>query len=146
MQALDEPRVPYLELLGEIIPALFNRWFLYFPVLEQVGKLLPSRRRAFQKIKEFDRLLDGIVATTTASATEKPSTLVSHRLKHALDTGAIKPSQYRSNLRMTFMVGHDNTEFLLTSAMWELGRSQVCFCLSFFFFTFHFCSGPISIE
>ncbi|PYH88060.1 cytochrome P450 [Aspergillus ellipticus CBS 707.79] len=124
LQALDEPRVPYLQLMGEIIPALFNRWFLYFPVLEKVGKFLPSRRRAFQKIDEFDRLLDGIVATT-AQAAEKQPKLVSHSLKRALDAGEISYSQYRSNLRMTFMVGHDNTEFLLTSAMWELGRNPM---------------------
>jgi xanthocillin biosynthesis cytochrome P450 monooxygenase len=41
----------------------------------------------------------------------------------ALDSGHLE--QYQANLRMMFMVGHDNIEFLLTSAMWELGTNTV---------------------
>lgn len=56
---------------------------------------------------------------------EKQSDVVSFRLKQALDSGQINLEQYQANPRMMFMVGLDNTEFLLTSAMWELETNTV---------------------
>lgn len=94
---------------------------------------LSSQAKAFKSIEEFDRLIDGIVehTTTTTMNTEKgPKVLVSHLLKEALDSGQITYHQYRSNLRITFMVGHDNVEFLLLSAMWVLGKDTVSTILS----------------
>ncbi|KAI9927568.1 hypothetical protein ASPWEDRAFT_62293 [Aspergillus wentii DTO 134E9] len=123
LQALDEPRVPYEPVLFEIIMALFNRWYLYFPDLEKLGRFLPSRRRAFSKIQEYTDILDSIVDHTTTRNSEKQSNVVSHSLREALDSGRISYEQYCANLRITFTVGHDNVEFLLTSAMYELGRN-----------------------
>lgn len=79
-----------------------------------------------KSIEEFDRIIDGIIEHTSTVNTEKESkVLVSHLLKEALDSGHITHNQYRSNLRITFMVGHDNIEFLLLSAMWVLGKDTV---------------------
>jgi unspecific monooxygenase len=94
--------------------------------MEKAPWSLISRAKAFKSIEEFDRIIDGIIENTTTMNTEKePTILVSHLLKDALDSGQITHLQYRSNLRITFMVGHDNIEFLLLSAMWVLGKDTV---------------------
>lgn len=103
---------------------MFNRWFMHFPILDKVGRFLEPRKSAFKNIKNFDRLLDGVMIHASQNP-EKQSDVVSFRLKHALDSGQLNLEQYQANLRMMFMVGHDNTEFLLTSAMWELGTNTV---------------------
>ncbi|KAL4779066.1 cytochrome P450 [Aspergillus varians] len=131
LQALDEPRVPYRPLLGQILPAIFTRWSLYFPKLDILGRNLLSRGKTLQNIAAFDNILDGIVDSTMSHDAEKKEQqpkeqpkVVSHLLKEALDSGRISYAQYRSNLRMTFMFGHDTTAFFLMSIMWELGRNQ----------------------
>lgn len=103
---------------------MFNRWYMYFPILDKVGRFLEPRKSAFKNIENFDRLLDGVMSHASRNP-EKQSDVVSFRLKQALDSGQINLDQYQANLRMMFMVGHDNTEFLLTSAMWELGKRIV---------------------
>ncbi|KAL4862116.1 hypothetical protein BDV12DRAFT_179267 [Aspergillus spectabilis] len=122
LQALDEPTVPYAPLIGQIVPAIFTRWPLYFPKLDIPGRHLISRQRILQNIAEFDSQLDGILeSTTTPDAREQPK-VVSHMLKQALDDGRITYPQFRSNLRMSFMFGHDTTANFLGSIMLALGR------------------------
>lgn len=97
---------------------------MHFPILDKVGRFLEPRKSAFKNIESFDRLLDGVMTHASRNPEKQPD-VVSFRLKQALDSGQINLEQYQANLRMMFMVGHDNTEFLLTSAMWELGKNTV---------------------
>lgn len=99
---------------------------MHFPILDKVGRFLEPRKTAFKNIEIFDRLLDDVM-TYASQNPEKQSDVVSFRLRQALDSGQINLEQYQANLRMMFMVGHDNTEFLLTSAMLELGKNPVRF-------------------
>lgn len=46
-------------------------------------------------------------------------------LDDALDSGRITDQQYRDNLKITFITGHENVQLLLNSLFWELGRNQV---------------------
>ncbi|KAL4914879.1 cytochrome P450 [Aspergillus aurantiobrunneus] len=126
LQALDEPRVPYAPLLGQIMPAIFSRWSLYFPKLDILGRELFARKTTLQNIAAFDSLLDGIVETTmpkSKTPDEQHPKVVSHLLKDALDSGRLSYPLFRSNLRMTFMFGHDTTANYLTSIMLALGSN-----------------------
>ena len=46
-------------------------------------------------------------------------------LDDALDSGWIADRQYRNNLKIIFITGHENVQLLLSSLFWELGRNQV---------------------
>ena len=46
-------------------------------------------------------------------------------LDNALDSGQITQQQYRDNLKITFITGHENVQLLLNSLLWELGKNQV---------------------
>ena len=103
---------------------MFNRWFMHFPLLDKVGRFLEPRKSAFKNIEKFDRVIDNLMAEANRNP-EKQTDVVCFRLKHALDSGQINLEQYQANLRMMFLVGHDNSEFVLISAMWELGKNTV---------------------
>ncbi|KAL3481725.1 cytochrome P450 [Aspergillus californicus] len=122
LQALDEPIVPYAPLIDHIVPVIFTRWALYFPKMDIPGRHLLSRRRVLQEIAEFDSQLDGILeSTATHDAKEQPKVL-SHLLKQAYDDGRITYAQFRTNLRMSFMVGHDTAANFLSSVILALGN------------------------
>ncbi|KAL4926434.1 cytochrome P450 [Aspergillus undulatus] len=106
LQALDEPRVPYEPLIGQILPAIFSRWAI---------------RRS--TTAEFDRLLDGIVDSAKTADTEKHPKVVSQMLKKALDDGRLTPELFRANLRMSFMFGHDTTAIFIGLTMYVLGSN-----------------------
>ncbi|KAL4945554.1 hypothetical protein BDV06DRAFT_209406 [Aspergillus oleicola] len=122
-QALDEPRVPYAPLVGQILPAIFSRWAMYFPKLDIPGRRFFSRGRTLANIAEFDNLLDGIVEATRSTDTEKQPKVVSQMLKKAYDDGKITYAQFRANLRMSFMFGHDTTALFLELTMYVLGSN-----------------------
>ncbi|KAL5342006.1 cytochrome P450 [Aspergillus crustosus] len=124
LQALDEPRVRYAPLLAEIIPAIFTRWALYFPKLDLPGRHFFSRGRILKSIAEFDSLLDGILQSSLRrdKGRQQPKVL-SQMLKQAYDEGRLTHAQFRANLRMSFMFGHDTTANLLGLIMFVLGNN-----------------------
>jgi unspecific monooxygenase len=96
------------------------------PVLDRLPALLPSRKEAFRVIEDFERTLYKIVRGKIGGQAHQRDDVVSHLLQTAFEEGKINDRQFRSNLKITFMVGHENTQFLLTSAMLELGRNTAC--------------------
>jgi xanthocillin biosynthesis cytochrome P450 monooxygenase len=50
---------------------------------------------------------------------------VIHMLERALDAGSIDDSQFRANLKITFLTAHENFQQLLNSTFWELGTNIV---------------------
>jgi unspecific monooxygenase len=125
LQALDEPRVPYAPLLGQIIPTIFSRWAFYFPTLDIPGRYFLSRKATLDNIAKFDSLLNEIVESTLNADAEKQPKVVSHMLKRALDNGQLTPELYRYNLRMSFMFGHDTTAIFMGLTMYVLGNNTV---------------------
>ncbi|KAL4962990.1 cytochrome P450 [Aspergillus stella-maris] len=124
LQALDEPQVPYAPLLGQVLPAIFSRWAMYFPKLDTPGRHLFSRARTLTNMAEFDKLLDGMVEATTTTETKQRPKVVSQMLKKAFVEGKITYAQYRANLRMSFMFGHDTTAIFLGLIMYVLGKDR----------------------
>ncbi|KAL4798408.1 cytochrome P450 [Aspergillus venezuelensis] len=122
LQALDEPRVPYAPLLGQVLPAIFSRWAMYFPKLDIPGRHLFSRGQTLSNMAKFDKLLDEMVEATTTRETKQQPKVVSQMLKKAFDGGQITRAQYRANLRMSFMFGHDTTAIFLELIMYVLGK------------------------
>lgn len=51
--------------------------------------------------------------------------LLIHMMERALEQGKIDETQFRANLKITFLTAHENTQQLLNSTFWELGKSQV---------------------
>lgn len=56
---------------------------------------------------------------------DSPNVQVVHLLNAALDDGEISIEQYRANMKITFLTAHENSQQLLNSTFWELGKSQV---------------------
>jgi len=119
-----------IEQLQTIIKrTLFKPLYFNFPVLDKYPWLFTSRRRAFQIMKEFDDTLYHMVRTNPRKQTrEKDNTSndqVVHALEEALESGKITDRQFRSNLKITFLTAHENTQQLLNTTFWELGKDQV---------------------
>lgn len=119
-----------IEQLQTIIKrTLFKPLYFNFPVLDKYPWLFTSRRRAFQIMKEFDDTLCHMVRTNPRKQTrEKDNTSgdqVVHALEEALESGKISDRQFRSNLKIAFLTAHENTQQLLNSTFWELGKNRV---------------------
>ncbi|KAI9372305.1 cytochrome P450 [Aspergillus egyptiacus] len=124
LQALDDA-APIVPLFNGVIQGAFHHTFMTFPILDRLAWLIPSRRRAFQRLREFDHTLKALVvrSKTDRKQADSPSTVVADRLVDALQAGELTEYQFRSNLAITFMVGHDNNHFFLASIMMVLGQN-----------------------
>lgn len=81
-------------------------------------------------MKELDDLLYHLVRENPRkSEMKKPldsqDELVIHSLERALDEKRISDHQFRSNLKLMFLTGHENTQQLLNTLFWKLGTDQV---------------------
>lgn len=113
------------QLITRVKLGVFSRAFMAFPSLDRLRWFLPWRRRVFQLIREFDHALYTTVRRHTSSGVKGTNTVVSQLLESALTEGKITDTQFRANLTITLMVGHDNAEFFLASSMMVLGQNQV---------------------
>ncbi|KAJ9660034.1 hypothetical protein H2201_007075 [Coniosporium apollinis] len=127
-QCLDRPHVRIEQLQTIIKRTLFKPLYFNFPVLDKYPWLFRSRERAFQIMKEFDDTLYHMVRTNPRKQTREKgrvdSEKVAHALEEALESGKITDRQFRSNLKITFLTAHENTQQLLNITFWELGKSQ----------------------
>lgn len=81
-------------------------------------------------MKEFDDLLYHLVRENPRkSEREKPidarDEVFIHALERALDDGRITDQQFRANLNLIALTGHENTQQLLNASIWKLGTDQV---------------------
>lgn len=87
-----------------------------------------QRKRAYEIMKEFEDLLCDLVRNRprkNEKRSESPEDdLVVHMLERALDEGKMDESQFRANLKITFLTAHENVQQLLNSTFWELGKNQ----------------------
>ena len=81
-------------------------------------------------MKEFEDLLYDLVKYRPRKMSRKDPVapkdeLLVHMMERALEEGKITEEQYRANLKITFLVAHEDTQSLLTSMFWQLGKDQV---------------------
>lgn len=81
-------------------------------------------------VKELDHLLYHLVRENPRKFERERSVdprdeLLIHRLEQALDEGRITDHQFRSNLKLLFLTGHENTQQLLHASFLKLGTDQV---------------------
>ncbi|KAJ5941632.1 hypothetical protein N7516_001800 [Penicillium verrucosum] len=117
-----------IESIQSIIKAtLFKPMYFSFPDLDHFPWLLPSRKRAYQIMREFDNRLYAMIMNMLQKRTqEKPpqseeKEMVSHMLGEAYTSGRITEKQFRDNLKITFLTAHENAQQLVTSMFWQLG-------------------------
>lgn len=117
--------VPIEQLLTILKPAVFSFLHMNLPVLDRLPALQPSRKKAFRVVERFEQSLYSMVRGKREAQVLGRDEVVSHLLQTALEEGKISDRQFRSNLKIIFMVGHENIQFLLTSAILEMGRNTV---------------------
>lgn len=102
-----------------------------FPVADKYPALFPSRKRAFTLVKRFESLLCELIRDRPQSSSGKKhksdNDQVVHLLEQALKEGKITEKSYRDNLKITFIVAHENTQLLLNSMFYQIGVNQVSY-------------------
>ncbi|OQE35356.1 hypothetical protein PENCOP_c013G07794 [Penicillium coprophilum] len=124
LKSLGQPNgTVRIESLQSIIKAtLFKPMYFSFPDLDHFSWLLPSRKRAYNIMNEFDNRLYAKIMTMLQNRNETdPEEMVSHMLGSAYKTGLITEKQLRDNLKITFLTAHENAQQLITSMFWQLG-------------------------
>ncbi|MCJ1467858.1 hypothetical protein MMC07_006483 [Pseudocyphellaria aurata] len=128
-QCLEKPGMR-IEVLQSIIKrTIFKPLFFNFPALDRYPMIFPSRRRAFEIMKEFEDLLFTLVKNrprkfSNKEPVEPKDELLIHMMERALEQGKIDETQFRANLKITFLTAHENTQQLLNSMFWQLGKDQ----------------------
>ncbi|CAG7927718.1 unnamed protein product [Penicillium olsonii] len=119
-ESLGNPNDVPLESLQSIIKAtLFSPIYFTFPDLDRFTWLLPSRKRAYEIMREFDDRL--YTATMEMIRRTSKSDKLSHMLVDAYLTNKITEKQLRDNLKITFLTAHENAQQLVNSMFWQLG-------------------------
>ncbi|KAI4098416.1 MAG: hypothetical protein L6R37_006498 [Teloschistes peruensis] len=127
-QCLEDLENPILEVQTNIKRSIFKPFYMNFPVADKYPALFPSRKRAFALVRRFESLLYDLVQNRPRTSCKKKhdasNNQVVHMLEQALKEGKITEKQYRDNLKITFIVGHENTQLLLNSMFYQIGSNQ----------------------
>ncbi|KAL8721634.1 MAG: hypothetical protein Q9225_001723 [Loekoesia sp. 1 TL-2023] len=127
-RCLDEPKNQISGLQMTIKQSIFKPLYLNFPVLDKYSNLIPSRQRAFKLVKQFENLLYDLVRNrprhSLGEKSSPDSDQVIHMLEKALKEGKITERQFRDNLKITFIVAHENIQLLLNSMLYQIGANQ----------------------
>lgn len=114
--------------------SIFKPLFMNFPVLDKYPALFPSRQRAFSLVSQFEKILCELIQNRPRQSIDEKSNSdkdqVVHMLERALKEGRITDKQYRDNLKITFIVAHENSQLLLNSMFYQIGADQVSSYLS----------------
>lgn len=109
--------------------SIFKPLYLNFPILDKWPYIFTSRKRGFKLVQDFEDLLYQLVRNRPRDGSiEKQSAksgMLIDLLDDALESGSITDRQYRDNIKITFITGHENVQLLLNSLFFELGRNQV---------------------
>ncbi|EEH46135.2 uncharacterized protein PADG_02285 [Paracoccidioides brasiliensis Pb18] len=106
--------------------SVFAPLYFSFPTLDKYPYIFRSRKRAFNVVKEYEDLLYEIVQNLKPEATLndlKPhdDVQVIDTLRGALACGKITETQFRANLKIVFVAGHEDVQHLLNSTLYALG-------------------------
>ena len=109
--------------------SIFKPLFMNFPVLDKYPALFPSRQRAFSLVNQFERVLCELIQNRPKQSMDETfgsdKDQVVHMLERALREGRITDKQYRDNLKITFIVAHENSQLLMNSMFYQIGANQV---------------------
>lgn len=118
-----------LDIQTTIKQSIFKPLYLNFPILDKYPILFASRKRAFILVKQFEDLLCNLIENRPrlrAGEKHNPDDdQLIHMLEQARKEGRMSEAQYRANLKITFIVAHENTQLLLTSMFYEIGKNKV---------------------
>ncbi|KAG5292846.1 Dit2 protein [Histoplasma ohiense] len=109
---------------------VFSPLYFSFPILDKYPYIFQSRKRAFRIVKEYEDLLYEIVRVPRPRETpEDPMNQYERQviddLRDALDCRKITEVQFRANVKIIFVAGHEDVQHLLNSAFYEMGAKTV---------------------
>lgn len=116
-----------LKLYNEVMKAIFNPIFFFFPVLE---KWVSSRKESLAKGMEFRTFLRNIVQKRKGELTKEHDDLLSAFIKESMEEGSFSEDDVINDLGVFFVAGHDTTANTLTTTFYYLSKHQVLFILS----------------
>ncbi|KAI4254494.1 MAG: hypothetical protein LQ352_003069 [Teloschistes flavicans] len=127
-QCLEDVEIPIVEVQSTIKRSIFKPFYMNFPIADKYPVLFPSRKRALILVRRFESLLYKLIQDRPLKNCEKKSDAsnnqVVHMLEKALKEGKITQKQYRDNLKITFIVAHENTQLLLNSMFYQIGINK----------------------
>ncbi|OJD16309.1 hypothetical protein AJ78_03521 [Emergomyces pasteurianus Ep9510] len=106
--------------------SVFSPLYFSFPILDKHPYIFQSRKRAFRMVKEYEDLLYEVVQRPRPPVTVGDSKTPYERqviddLQDALACGDITETQFRANVKIVFVAGHEDVEHLLSSAFYVMG-------------------------
>ncbi|MCJ1248314.1 hypothetical protein MMC30_005531 [Trapelia coarctata] len=127
-KCLETNHTPIEQLQSAMKRSIFKPLYMNFPSLDKYPWLFRSRRRAFMLVHQFETILYNQVRSRSgksagAAGVGKSDSLI-HLLEQALLEGKITDNQFRANLKITFITGHENVQLLLNSMFWQIGKNQ----------------------
>ncbi|PGH30762.1 hypothetical protein GX50_06482 [[Emmonsia] crescens] len=108
--------------------SVFSPLYFSFPTLDKYPYIFRSRKRAFRIVKEYENLLYEVVQRPRPEATAGDSKTQHERqviddLQDALACGKITETQFRANVKIVFVAGHEDVQHLLNSTFYEIGTN-----------------------
>lgn len=98
--------------------------FLAFPFLDMLP--IPSRQRCRKLANHFvDVLCDTVIQNHQHQHTESANQSLGCSLVAARQAGTLTEQQFRHNVTIMYLAGHENPQLLLTSLIFLLGEQQV---------------------
>lgn len=123
-KTLDSPQAPMHQIQMTVKREIFKPLFLNFPFLDIFP--IPSRQRARQLVDQFANQLCSKVLDSHQHAHEEKMTNASAgcHLVQAYQSGLLTETQFRHNVSIILIAGHENPQLLFQSLFFLLGKHQ----------------------
>ncbi|KAL0258140.1 cytochrome P450-dit2 [Diplodia seriata] len=121
---LESPQAPMHQIQMTVKREIFKPLFLNFPFLDRFP--IPSRQKARQLVDEFASQLCTKVLESHQHAHEEKMANASAgcHLVRAYHSGLITEQQFRHNVSIILIAGHENPQLLFQSLLFVLGQHQ----------------------
>ncbi|KAJ3278630.1 hypothetical protein HK104_002162 [Borealophlyctis nickersoniae] len=118
-QALQNPATPISKTHTLVKSGIFRPLYLFFPILDALP--IPSRQRVRRNIDRMEQVV--ITAARETQGTESGDrTTIVERLVDAFDRGDMTRKEFRDNLMVIFVAGHENIQQGFTSLLYLLAK------------------------
>ncbi|KAH0551094.1 hypothetical protein GP486_007558 [Trichoglossum hirsutum] len=125
-QTLENPNTRINQLQTTIKRTIFKAPYFHFPILDYLP--IPSRVRAFRIVQEFEELLFDLTRGRPKSKRSTEDHQLIDLMERALKEGKWSERNFRDNLKIIFIAGHENPQQIMNSALWALGKHQDVQC------------------
>ncbi|KAI9653344.1 MAG: cytochrome P450-dit2 [Alyxoria varia] len=129
---LEDPSSPFHNLQTSMKLQIFRPTYMAFPFLDRLSNYIPSRRLARKLVRRFDSSLLSAIRSThanskldtldEASSLGPSSPVLARRLIAARNSGLMTEKQFRDNLAITYIAGHENPQILMITLLYLLGK------------------------